>query len=587
MATSKFRLALNQARVPFVSKFLGRPVLVPQLDNAGRQPKAWIGADDNLDVNTPCVVYLENAVPVSHGYKSVGYKKVIEPSVNEDFDQCFPLRDFEENQVLFSPAKGQNYVYDDVAEMWTTDPLPAKWVAEGTPLYISTSSAHTLSTAKVTRAYVDGRTVVCYSRIGLDSVSGGAAIVADGSSYAWDTTAKTLSRISPQDNSGTFRNLTISMGEIDGVASSNGYLIFWSGLEVHWAPFNGTAFDFQIYANGAITGAGVQIPEDIKGPITAIVSVAGGFIIFTDKNAVGASYNSNNRASPWIFREIPNAGGVQDFEQVSVEGTLGAIYAYTSGGLQRISLNNAENVHPACTDFLGGRLLERYDFGTHTLSQSVTTTEFFVKLTYIGSRFLVISYGTYPGVYSFALIYDAALERWGKLRIVHVDAFFYTFGVEAADLTYGMLADVSYEDMADIAYDGATIESSGVTLPRQAVAFLLKTGEVKLATLDYRNKEDTDTSEACVILGRLQLSRSSLMTVQEVEVEGFTEGSAFLVPSLDGRTLGAPVELYLREETDDFKEYGCLEVAKNFNLIIEGEFNLSSVIFEAQPDGDN
>ena len=587
MATSKFRLALNQARVPFVSKFLGRPVLVPQLDNAGRQPKAWIGADDNLDVNTPCVVYLENAVPVSHGYKSVGYVQASAPTVNEDFDQCFPLRDAEENQVLYSPAKGQNYIYDAAAGMWTSDPLTLMWAAETIPTYLSTSSENTPATAKVTRAYVDGNTFICYSRLALTDTDGAATKTDEGSIYRYDPTTVTLTREDVDEVGSKIQNLGIPIGEIDGISSSNGYLLIWTNISVYWAPFDGTEFDFQIYANGAITGAGNQIPEDIKGPITAIVPVAGGFIIFTNKNAVGASYNSNNRASPWIFREIPNAGGVQDFEQVSVEGTLGAIYAYTSGGLQRISLNNAENVHPACTDFLGGRLLERYDFGTHTLSQSVTTTEFFVKLTYIGSRFLVISYGTYPGVYSFALIYDAALERWGKLRIVHVDAFFYTFGVEAADLTYGMLADVSYEDMADIAYDGATIESSGVTLPRQAVAFLLKTGEVKLATLDYRNKEDTDTSEACVILGRLQLSRSSLMTVQEVEVEGFTEGSAFLVPSLDGRTLGTTVELYLREETDDFKEYGCLEVAKNFNLIIEGEFNLSSVIFEAQPDGDN
>lgn len=586
MAKQRFRLALNQGKVPFVSTFQGRAALVAQIDPPGRMPKVAIGSEDNLDLNLPLVNYLENVIPVSHGYKSVGYKKVINPVAAEDFDQIFPLRDNEENQVLYSPAQGKNWIFNHNVGDWTNQPLVPLWAAEAPPTYLSTSSINTPATAKVTRAYVEGFTFICYSRIALTNTNGGALKEVEGSLYNFVPSTSTLSRV--RVNVGTFiKNLGIAVGDIDGVSSSNGYLLLWSGLTVFWAPYNGVSFDYEIYANGAITGAGNQIPEDIKGPITAIVPVAGGFIIFSDKNAVGASYNSSNLAAPWIFKEVPNAGGVQGYEQISVEGTLGAITAYTSGGLQKISLNNAENIYPDATDFLGGRLLERYNFTLHTLNRTVTTTEFFTKLTYVNSRFLVISYGTYPGVFSFALIYDAALQRWGKLRIVHRDCFTYQSQIETVPLTYGMLGDVSYADYPE-AYEDAEIQTTGITFPRQAVAFLLKTGEVKLAVLDYRYKEEGDDSESCIILGRLQLSRSRMMTVQAVEIEGLRAGGkCFLAPSRNGRTLETPVQFVLREQTQDYAEFGELVAAKNFNNIIEGDFNLSSVVYEAQPDGDN
>lgn len=583
MAIQRFRVALNQAHVPFVSSFQGRAALIAQIDPPGRIPKVAIGSEENVDLNLPLVNYLENAVPVRHGYKSVGYKQVIAPTVNTDFDQAFYIREGDENQILFSPAQGQNYRY--LAGVWDDDPLAAKWAGEVPALYLADASTNTPQTAEVTRAYVDGRTFLCYSRIALSQNADGSTVDKEGSIYHWNSGTAQFDREQPGDASGLIRNLDVDIGQIDLIASSNGYLIVVSELTVFWAPFNGTAFDFEIYANGAVTGAGNQIPEDVKGPIKAVVPVSGGFIIFTDKNAVGASYNSSNFASPWIFKEIPNAGGVQSYEQISVEGTLGAITAYTSGGLQKISLNNAENIHPDATDFLGGRLIERYNFGNQTLTKATATTEFFTKLTYVNSRFLLISYGTYPGVFSFALLYDAALQRWGKLRIVHRDCFTYQGSIETVPLTYGMLGDVSYEEYPET-YANATVTSSGITFPRQAVAFLLKTGEVKLAILDYRYKDETDDSQACIILGRLQLSRAREMTIQTVEVEGLQAGgNCFLAPSINGRTLESAVSLYLRQQVEDFAEFGELVAAKNFNLIIEGDFNLSSVLFEAQPDG--
>jgi hypothetical protein len=583
MAVQRFKISLNNARFPMVSKWAPRAVLIPSIDVSVRGSVAFAGDEENLDFNVPQILYGENFVPVVNGVKSVSYKQMIAPTVNVDFDQVFPLRDSEENTVLFSPGGGKNYVYDKTAGAWTSDELTAKWAAEAPPLYIAGTSEHTPATAAVTRAYVEGKTVVCYSRLGLSTTVGGA-ISKEGSLYAWDEVNSALARLDPQDAIGVYRNLPIPKGEIDGVSASNGYLIFWSGLTVYWAPFNGTAFDFQVYANGEVTGAGSSIAEDIQGPIQAIVPMSGGFIIFTNKNAVAAFYNANNFASPWIFRNISGAGGVESFEQVSTEGGVGTSYAYTSGGLQKFSLNTAEAVFADVTDFLGGKYIEHFNTGNLTLTSGEVTVPLYTKMSYCSQRFLVISYGMMPGIYSYALVYDAGLKRWGKLRLEHRDCFTYEHGAVTENVTYGMLLDVNYTETDPEEYDDYTVTSGPLTYPRQSVAFLLKTGEVKLAVLD--NAVPEDDSEAFVIIGRNQLSRSKLTTLLSAEIDGLQpNGQVAVWRSVDGRTLDTALEGVLRQQTLDFAEYGFdMPTGKNFTLFVKGAFHLSDVILEANAD---
>lgn len=585
MAVQRFKLPLNNARFPMISSWGSRAVAVPSLDSGTRTSYKYYGSDENLDSDVAQVLYGENFVPVADGLKSVSYHSIIAGTVNLDFDQIFPLRDDEENTVLYSPARGKNYRYDNTLGLWDDDPMAAKWVAEAPPLYISTSSKATLDTAKVTRAYVDGKTFVAYSRIALSTTNGGASIDEDGSVYSWDPALQVLTRVDLGNPAAIIINLAISKGEVGGVSSSNGYLLVWSGLTIYWAPFNGAAFDYQPYANGEVTGAGSQIPEDIQGPITAIVPLSGGFIIFTTKNAVAAFYNANNFASPWIFRPVSNAGGIETFEQAAIEGNLGSLYAYTTGGIQRLTLNNAESDFPDVTDFLGGREFETFNTGSKTFQPGLTTTEFFVKITYCGQRFVVISYGTFPGVYSLALVYDTGLRRWGKLRIVHSDCFSYSYGAEDANLTYSMLSDVSYAEMLAMTYGTAVIKGGALTYPRQAVAFLLRTGEVKLAVMDHRVPDDT--SESFVLIGKCQLTRARIATLHTIEIEGLREnGEVSVLRSIDGMNFEPAEDSYLREQNVEFSEWGVDAVTgKNFTTFIKGDFALTTLIYHATNDG--
>ena len=588
MAVTRYKLALNNARFPLVSSWGQRAVVVPGSDLTTRTFRGYQGAEENLDYNIPQILGGENFVPVTNGVKSVGYVKIGDQfdGVFKGFDQVFPLRDDEENAVLFSPAGGRNF-RKTLSGAWSEFLLENLWAAQSPALYLSTTSTNTPATAKVSRAYVDGRTIVAYSNIALTDTDGSPDRDEDGSLYVWNPSTQALELIYPFDDSGEFRNLPteVAIGTIGGVASSNGYLLVWSGLSIYWAFWDGTSFDFAPFKNGAATGSGGQIPEDVQGPITAVIPVSGGFIIFTTKNAVAAFYTANNFEQPWVFRAISNAGGIESYEQATVDGNLSSIYAYTTGGLQRISLNSAESDFPDVTDFLGGRWIEHFNTDSLTFHSGQVNAEFFVKVTYCGQRLLVISYGTYPGVYSYALVYDMQLQRWGKLRIVHRDCFSYSYGSQEGDLTYAAVWDVSYEDLGETTYEDMVVASSPIVYPKQSVAFLLATGEIRIAVLDYREK--LDTSESFVVIGRNQLSRARLSTLHEAEIEGLRPGGRVAVmTSSNGHTFDKREEGVLREQAGDYSEWGFdMPTGKNHTLFIKGDFSLTTLILHATHDG--
>lgn len=592
MAVQRFKISLNQARYPLVSSWSQRASLIPGLDTAGKSVRAYTGAEENADYNLPQILYGENFIPVSTGVKSVHYRQLILPGAAtpipslSDFDQVFPLRDAEENVVLYSPSFGTNYILNRVSNSWFSSPISTILSTQTPdPYVISEISPRTPATAHVTRAYVDGKTIVCYGLMGARKVSEGAgSMTKDVSLYLWDSDGPEY--LVPNGFTTTFvSNTGLAIGEIGGVAGSNGYLLIWSGLTVYWAPWDGTSFNYEVYANGEVTGAGSQIPEDIKGPITALIPMSGGYIIFTNKNAVAAFYNANNFASPWIFKEISNAGGVEGFEQVASEGSVGSIYAYTTGGLQRMTLNSAETVFSDVTDFLGSHFIETFDTGLMEFDAGEITAEMFVKLQYCGQRFLVVSYGTYPGIYSYCLVYDLGLQRWGKFRLKHKDCFFYSYGTEQVELNYNMLGDVTYDQIDPMTYDTAVIQSGNLTYPRQSIAFLCDYGEVKIAVTDWRNVEDSD-SEAFVLIGRNQLTRSRLATLHELEMDGLLAGNRVAVArSINGKTLEPFEDLTLREQVQDFAEYGCdMVTGKNFTFFVSGVFSLSDTIVHASVD---
>lgn len=541
MAIQRAKVALNAARFPFVSTKGSRSVFVPSLDSAPRTPRQFVGNDASIDYNTPQTIYLENVMPVSEGLRSVGWRQKIASSGSPVFGTLLTLRDNKEGITLYSPAGGLNMIFNETTDTWESFPWETIWGASP-----GGGSTNTPATAEVTIAYVNGVTVICYSRIKSASDT-------DMSLMYWDNNTEEL-----QPGSFGFYNIPFDPGTIDGVSASNGYLLLYSGLSVAWARYtDGIGFDFSPYENGNYTGAGVQIPEDIAGSINAIASTAGGFIMFSARNAVAAVYNAQNLVAPWAFKEVAGAGGVQGFEQIAVEGSLSATYAYTTAGLQRVSLNSSEGVFPALSDFISSRQLETFNAGTKQLTRAVSASDFNTKVTNVGNRYLCISYGVTAGTYDYILVYDLHLERWGKLKITHTDCFNYGF---------------------------APIESEGVIIPAQhALAILTRNGGVSIA--EWTDGVGPGRDSGVAIIGKIALSRSRNTQLNRVEIEGMESGTLNVLPSYDGATNSAARSYMQVVSTPNLKIFGGDLDCNNFSLVIEGAFDLSTLIIEGAPTG--
>lgn len=520
MAYQTFTAALNIAIFPFVSDFFSRSILIPGIDSPPRTPQADTGSKEALNREIAQHYYCQDVMPTVEGLQSVSYTQLIPPytAAANDFDQVITIRDEDENTFLFAPANGKNYIYRQDVARWVSKSPFVGW-------------AGTL----VTKSYVNGRTFICYE---------------DYAIYEYDEAADTFLPVA-------FTGVPATL--IDGISASNNYLLWWDGITVGWSSL----IDPTDLVENIQTGADSAIPQDVKGPIRCIVPVSGGFIIFTTKNAVAAFYTNNARA-PFVFREIQNAGGVQNSEQVAQDGSGGVVYAYTTNGLQEIALNSSKILSPAASDFLSGRIYESFSTSTLTLTVERLNSDLKIKVNFISGRYIVISYGkvTTPQVYTHALVYDTGLERWGKLRLDHVDCFSYPYP--------NIIGEIS-------------------NIPaKQQVAFLQKDGTVQLLVMDYR----AAYGNAVLILGRYQLARQKAVTFHKMDLEGLKTNyppSVYLILSFDGRTNQAPKALQEIRSAGNLRTYGSpaadptsgvagMRTALSFSILIMGTFELNSAI---------
>lgn len=527
MAFDTFTAVLNTADFPYISDFLQRSIIIPGIDQPPRIPRSLVGEQSNQNTELAQQYYVQNVMPSSEGLMSIGYEQLVPANIGSiDFDQVITLRDEDENNFLLAPAGGKNYIYTANAGVWASVSPFVGW-------------AGTL----VSKSYVNGRTFICYQR---------------NSIREYDATGLTFNPVVFTFPPG------LTVLDIDTIGASNNYLIWASNITVGWSSLINPT-DLVPNIN---TGAASAIPQDVKGPIRAIVAIAGGFVLYTTKNAVAAFYTNNSRA-PFTFREIPNAGGIQSPEQVSQEST-DVHYAYTTNGLQKIKINSSEPLDPAAADFLGGRIFESFDLTTLTLTLERLNNDLKVKIAYVSGRFLVISYGkqSTPQLYTHAIVFDTGLKRWGKLRIDHVDAFAYP-----------------YPNLIGAVTD---------TPPKRSVAFLQKDGTVQLLLMDYRIKQD----QGVLLLGRYKLMRQRTITYQGAVFETTLQAyppDVYLVLSFDGKNNQPPQKLTLLRDGDSIKEYGAPvysgsgssppRTGDSFSILAIGKFELSTALLTVTKQG--
>lgn len=529
---------LAAALFPFVSDFQGRTIIIPQYDqNYDRQLNS--GADPDKDKGVPQLFYMHNCMPTEAGYQSVGYDTPILPMnpANLDFDSFFVLRDTNENKALFVPAAGKNYVYT----------LPANGWASINPLSPGSVPGNVL----VTASYIHKRTFIYYEKTG--------AIEYDFTNQVFN--AVTFTALNPL--------------VIRGICSAVGYNIAFDDTTIYWSS-TVTETDF---TPSLVTGAGSQIPTDLKGKIVAVLPVPQGFFIYTTKNIVSAFYSGNIRF-PWIFREVPNSSGISSPENVAWQATLSLQYAWTTAGLMKVDRSGAEVVFPALTDFIASRVFEDFDESTELFSTTFLTTDLLTKLQFVGSRYVIVSYGITQ--LTHAIIYDTTIKRWGKLKITHVDCFNWPapnfFGIR----TYGQLLGTTYAALAGNSYAQLSQQQFIVESLKRNIAFLQQDGTVKIVNFDIGNL----TSVGVMFIGKYQFVRNQLIELVGCDLESIgTAVTNFVhkwLTTYDGKffSLKSTPTLVSYQAGSTAQNYKGRAIGMNHTLYFKGAFNLVSFVIE-------
>ena len=533
MANKTIKLMLNAAEFPFTYEQATRATS-PNEDAAPRIPRDFFGDKVNTDYGTPQLLYCENVLPFAKGLLSVGYTSkdnAISP-VTSACDQCITLRDANENVFAFVPARGANYVYKAATNSWASvDPF-------------------TFDRDLITYAYVNGRTFICYEGTKIIEYS------------AVGNTFTTLALTLPA-------SYTIS--DIRGIAGASNYLVLFTEFSILWcAPMNLMEFE------DIDQGAGEQTPIDIRGQITCVKPVAGGFIVYTARNAIGATF-TNDAGSPFLFREISNCGGVASGESVTSDVSEVGHFIWGTNGLQRVSLNSSIADYPAVTDFLVGKQIERWNATTKRVEISDLATHMKVKLAFLAGRYLTISYGESGSEFEFAFIYDMSLDRWGKLRINHVDAFMYPYPSGTGAYTYDTWPGYYSELQGDYATQGTLFLQ--VLPTKQGIAFLRSTGEMILLNADFSQT----SADGVVLIGHIQQRHDAQLTLTDVEIDGLHRAETTAVNAIGSysgqdKDVTAVGRLNTRDSTENYSRYQFRSTAKNFDVAVEGTFVMSSIL---------
>lgn len=512
MSDVVYRANLKAASFPLLSELYGRSVIVKGPDQTPSIGKTEAGTTDSSNQGIPQIYYCHNVIPTDNGYKSISYTSIT-AAAGTAFVKVLIIRNSAGNLArLAIDAAGNLYVMESGTTVWVTG-------LTGAPV------AATIAGKRMTAGFVAGTSYIFFEGVGCYSYD-----------FTTDTfAAETFSYDAPLTNA-----------DIIGVAANRGYLVAYSAEDVLWSSL----VDPTDFVASLSTGAGGGKLEAARGPITTVESLYGGMVVFTEANAVAAVASDNTRF-PYNFTEITGCGGLSNADFVSYDANSNSIYAYTTAGMQQVSVKGATVVFPEVTDFLSGALLEDFDETTNTMSLTNTGGVVLDKrLVVIASRYLIVSYGI--GALTHALYYDSAYKQWGRLKHAHVDCF--------------------------------EFERSSVESPRKSIAFLQSNGAIQTVNSDLVNAE----ASGVMLLGKMQYVRTRLLQLQRVAFENVNVGDTFSLldlPAADGKNFGNALTGYLATTSGKYREYLFHNTALNHTLVFKGAWNAVSVVLTFNVSG--
>lgn len=522
MAIVTTRLNLTASSLPLLTKNYNASVLQrAQGDVDYVITNSYSGSEADAFIGIPTFLFLENAMPYAHGMRAVGFQQVLAAQQEKKiiFDDARTLQYGTGNSILFVPARGQNYF--SRGYNWEHSPAPMAMAGI------------------VTTAYLKGITYICYQGNGI---------------YKFNPTWGQMESVVLQG---------ISAASLKGIVAANGYLVGFDTDTIYWSdPTNELNFQPAV-----ATGAGSESALAVRGEIVTCLPVENGFIIYTKVNAVSAVFSGDSRF-PWIYREIDGSGGIASQNHVAWSSNFTGHYAWTTAGLQLLSLQEAALVFPAVTDFLAGNELEIFvgdtglgagnsaneSFGPYGQAyQDLGPTEILtqrlpegkpsmsVRTTVVGSRYFVVSYGLFN--LTHALVYDMALKRWGKIRKDHTAVFEY-----------------------------APAES-GTASPTKSLAFLEQSGAVSVLTTVG------EKPEAVCMIGPISVGRGTNANLLGVKASNLSINNSefYVLASPTGNSWNPRKVMPLVEFDEGQALFQDVIPGKSFVLMFKGDFDLNAI----------
>lgn len=550
MSEVKYRGNLSASSFPLVSKYQGRTIIVPSIDQSyirGLQiPQD--GLVNENDRGIPQILYAHNVMPDGEGFQSVGF---LQRNDNPIGGGSIPDDAVE---VRCVDAFGIN-AFSGVMYCFCSNTATVKSY-RGTKLPslswnpVTVAAPNDVYTGFKSVAYINGKTYIhCL----------GSAV------------PLRLADFSVGDNllNSAFIGMPLT-GGAKGITAAYGYMIAWNDVGIAWSSLT-NEIDF---TPSLVTGASSIRLQDQKGAIILCVPHELGFLIFCQDNALSATY-TGNKLQPWLFKEISDCGGMIPISNlypqsyVTSDTTSDQYYMYNKSGLQNVGSRQAISILPDISDFLAGNVFEDYDTIARTFTETdIGTTKLVSSLTFVGNRYLVISYGLPPvgsAAVSFthALVYDSVNKRLGKLKFTHIICF------EAPA--------VSTTNPIGI----------GNPTPRDRIHFINTAGDVY--SVDF-NSVVTVNLDAVLMLGKFQLQRNDSFQLEDIQLENVQAGGlcdCYVYTQLDGKNpdVVSGTAATLKLAAANLRRWAFHKTGVNHVLAFIGAFYASSIQITGHNNG--
>ena len=403
-----------------------------------------------------------------------------------------------------------------------------------------------LTDSEVSYAFARGTGYVCIRTGGVAkiyslSITGGTTLV--------------FTEVTSTINAGLPLGVTVG-ADVLTIAGSYNYLLLFTASTQYWSSTT-TPTDFEA---SLVSGAGSDIPANLKGDITFVKEHLAGFFIYTAKNVVFCSYTGNSKY-PWKWREVGGSSGFTYATQVAGSTNAAAQYGLSNSKyIQQIAPDGADLIAPETTNFISTQ--SKWDiFNSSTNVFSISSSGTLLetsqpRIWFVQDRYVIVPYGFVSGAYTYAIVFDLLLRRYGKIKgsfnvMMSDDTDFYLI-----HYTTGAISKV-YFDIYDQDVDGVGTQ--------------------------YEH-------EGVLILGKFQLVRARLLQMEEVEVESAQDVSVIasadqqfsvvLLPSLDGKTFNTPVALYKSPSPSVgplVRYLAPQTVGTNVSVAVKGAFDINTL----------